>query len=66
MSITEGDNFCHNSGVAEITLAEGTPENVELIQVSINGIETRILDTSQYATASQPQEVTITALIRDR
>ncbi|OUL35161.1 hypothetical protein [Nostoc sp. 106C] len=66
LSITEGDNFCHNSGVAEITLAEGTPENVELIQVSINGTETRILDTSQYATASQPQEVTITALIRDR
>ncbi|MFN6581499.1 MAG: hypothetical protein RMX68_016650 [Aulosira sp. ZfuVER01] len=66
LSINEGDKFCHNSGVAEITLAEGTPENIELTQVSINGKETRILDTSQYATGSQPQEVTITALIRDR
>ncbi|MBD2604430.1 hypothetical protein H6G81_07770 [Scytonema hofmannii FACHB-248] len=66
LSITEGENFCQNADVIEITLTEGTPENVELIQVSINDIQTRILNPRQYAKGGQPEGVRIEALIRDR
>jgi hypothetical protein len=66
LSITGGENFCHNADVIEITLAKGTPENVELIQVSINDIQTRILNPSLFAVAGQSELVKIEALIRDR
>ncbi|MDJ0620113.1 MAG: hypothetical protein QNJ63_25795 [Calothrix sp. MO_192.B10] len=64
LSISEGQNFCNNAEPVEITLAEGTPEQVELIQVTINNTETNILNPSQYATENEAETVTITALIR--
>ncbi|PAX56952.1 hypothetical protein CK510_09945 [Brunnivagina elsteri CCALA 953] len=66
LSIFEGENFCHNAEPVEIKLADGTPENIELVQVNINGTETKTLNPNQYATGSEPKTVTITALIRDR
>ena len=66
LSINEGENFCHNADVIEITLAKGTPENVELIEVSINDIQTRILNPSLFAKGGESELVNIEALIRDR
>ncbi len=66
LSISDGQNFCNNADPVEITLAEGTPEQVELIQVKINDTQTNTLNPSQYATGNDAETVTITALIRDR
>ncbi|BAY23222.1 hypothetical protein NIES2100_29860 [Calothrix sp. NIES-2100] len=65
LSITENQNFCYNADAVEITLAEGTPENVELIQVSVNGTQTKTLTPSLYA-AVDKQQVKIEALIRSK
>ena len=65
LSITSGENFCKNGESVEITLAEGTPEEVELLEVSINDTPTQILNPSQYTIDGQPEDVTIKAIIRD-
>ncbi|WP_144050992.1 hypothetical protein [Calothrix sp. PCC 6303] len=67
LSILDGQNFCHDAEHLEIKLAEGTSENIQLVEVKINDIEikTKILNPSEYATASEPQTVTIKAKIRN-
>ncbi|AKG21576.1 hypothetical protein [Calothrix sp. 336/3] len=66
LSVRNGQNFCGNATPVEITLADDTPKNIELIEVKINDIETSTLNPSQYATDGKAQTVTITALIRSQ
>jgi hypothetical protein len=65
LSIDEGQNFCQNGSSVEITLASETPEDVELVDVTIDGIQTNTLVPEQYATQGQSQTVTIVARIRN-
>jgi hypothetical protein len=63
LSIRDGQNFCHDAEPVEIKLAGETSENIELVQVKINGTETNTLNLNQYAIGSEPETVTITAII---
>lgn len=66
LSIQNEQSFCQNSPKVEIKLAEGTPTELELVQVTMNGTEQRTLDPSQYAAQGQSESVTIAARIRNR
>ncbi len=66
LSVSDGQSFCHNAAPVEIKLANGTPDNLQLIQVKINDVETNILNLREYATEGETETVTITALIRNQ
>jgi hypothetical protein len=64
--LTVGEAFCHNAAATEIGLAEGTPDTIELTQVTINGTTATSLNPALFATQGQPERVTIAGVIRDR
>ncbi|BAZ03822.1 hypothetical protein [Calothrix sp. NIES-3974] len=66
LSVRDGQTFCNNADSLNITLADDTPENIELIQVKINDVETNLLNPREYATKGETETVTITALIRNQ
>jgi hypothetical protein len=65
LSISDSQNFCQNASPVEITLAPGTPDNVELVHITINGVEANTFVPEQFATEGQSQTVTIVAQIRN-
>ena len=66
LSISDGESFCQNAETRNISLVEGTPENIELINIKINDIQTNILNPSEYGATGEPETITITALIRNQ
>jgi hypothetical protein len=66
LSIQNGQAFCQNDPEVEIALAPGTLSEIELVQVTINGTPTKILNPSQYAAQGEPETVAIAAQIRNR
>ncbi|MBE9014426.1 hypothetical protein IQ250_29990, partial [Pseudanabaenaceae cyanobacterium LEGE 13415] len=48
LTVQPRQNFCQNAAPIEIKLAPDTPTELELVQVTINGTVTTILDPSQY------------------